>query len=277
AATPRRARSACAPRRGRPCRPVTPPRRRRTPRARARARRRAPPTAGAPRSRGAARRLDDDGRRLDDGDGEAPRLEAQLAHGLGAHERHDPLAAAQHLDLGHHGVAHDVGDDPDEPVARRARDAGRVGGRVGLGDGEARELRAVDDLAPGVVGARGEVARVDPAAHGVVADPEEASGLTDPKVRHDINDRPASAERSGVVWHARAVSETTTGAAVRVGAEDPTAADVLALLQEHLDDMYATSPPESVHALDVERLHTPDITFVTARADDGTLLGCGAL
>lgn len=80
-----------------------------------------------------------------------------------------------------------------------------------------------------------------------------------------------------MVWHARAVSETTTGAAVRVGAEDPTAADVLALLQEHLDDMYATSPPESVHALDVERLHTPDITFVTARADDGTLLGCGAL
>lgn len=64
---------------------------------------------------------------------------------------------------------------------------------------------------------------------------------------------------------------------MRVTGEDPTADDVLALLQEHLDDMHATSPPESVHALDVERLRAPDITFVTARADDGALLGCGAL
>jgi putative acetyltransferase len=73
------------------------------------------------------------------------------------------------------------------------------------------------------------------------------------------------------------VSETTTRADVRVAVEDPAAEDVLALLQEHLDDMYATSPPESVHALDVERLRAPDITFVTARAADGGLLGCGAL
>ncbi|MFE9233232.1 GNAT family N-acetyltransferase [Cellulosimicrobium funkei] len=73
------------------------------------------------------------------------------------------------------------------------------------------------------------------------------------------------------------MSETTTRDDVRVVAEDPTTPDVLALLQEHLDDMYATSPPESVHALDVERLRAPDITFVTARSADGGLLGCGAL
>lgn len=36
---------------------------------------------------------------------------------------------------------------------------------------------------------------------------------------------------------------------------------ILALLQEHLDDMYATSPPESVHALDVSELREPHITF----------------
>ncbi|OLT54687.1 GNAT family N-acetyltransferase [Cellulosimicrobium sp. CUA-896] len=66
-------------------------------------------------------------------------------------------------------------------------------------------------------------------------------------------------------------------ARVVVAVEDPQAGDVLALLQEHLDDMYATSPPESVHALDVERLRVPGITFVTARSGDGTLLGCGAL
>ncbi|CPU63741.1 Uncharacterised protein [Mycobacteroides abscessus] len=63
-----------------------------------------------------------------------------------------------------------------------------------LRDGEARELRAVDDLAPGVVGARGEVSGVDPAADGVVADPEQARGLADPKVRHESDSRPASAE-----------------------------------------------------------------------------------
>ncbi len=84
------------------------------------------------------------------------------------------------------------------------------------------------------------------------------------------------------------MSETTTApqpgrtpppgrAGVVVGVEAPDADDVLALLQEHLDDMYATSPPESVHALDVERLRAPGITFVTARSADGVLLGCGAL
>lgn len=73
------------------------------------------------------------------------------------------------------------------------------------------------------------------------------------------------------------MNDTTTRGDVRVAVEDPSATDVLALLQEHLDDMFATSPPESVHALDVERLRVPEITFVTARSAEGTLLGCGAL
>nr|WP_241732420.1 GNAT family N-acetyltransferase [Galbitalea soli] len=44
-------------------------------------------------------------------------------------------------------------------------------------------------------------------------------------------------------------------------------------------DMYATSPPESVHALDHGALAHPDISFFTARAagPEATLLGCGAL
>lgn len=58
--------------------------------------------------------------------------------------------------------------------------------------------------------------------------------------------------------------------------EDPRGEDVVALLTEHLDDMRATSPPESVHALDLPALLDPRITFVTAR-EDGVLLGCGAL
>jgi putative acetyltransferase len=63
---------------------------------------------------------------------------------------------------------------------------------------------------------------------------------------------------------------------MRIGTDDPLRADVLALLEEHLADMYATSPPESVHALDPDALRAPDITFWTARRD-GVLLGCVAL
>jgi putative acetyltransferase len=63
-----------------------------------------------------------------------------------------------------------------------------------------------------------------------------------------------------------------------IAVDDPKAADVLALLEEHLDDMYATSPAESVHALDPEALAHPSITFWTARdAETGELLGIGAL
>jgi len=51
---------------------------------------------------------------------------------------------------------------------------------------------------------------------------------------------------------------------------------VQALIREHLDSMYAQSPPESVHALDLEKLRVPDITFWTAW-DGHVLLGCGAL
>ncbi len=48
------------------------------------------------------------------------------------------------------------------------------------------------------------------------------------------------------------------------------------LLDRHLTEMQATSPPESVHALDLTALAEPDVTFWSVW-DDGTLLGCGAL
>lgn len=51
---------------------------------------------------------------------------------------------------------------------------------------------------------------------------------------------------------------------------------VIQLLEEHLADMYATSPAESVHALDVDALKSPDITFWCAR-ESGMALGCIAL
>ena len=65
---------------------------------------------------------------------------------------------------------------------------------------------------------------------------------------------------------------------MRIATDDPRRADVLALLEEHLADMYATSPAESVHALDPDALAAPGITFWTARdADEGRVLGCAAL
>ncbi len=65
---------------------------------------------------------------------------------------------------------------------------------------------------------------------------------------------------------------------MRIAVEDPSAADVHALLRQHLDEMRAVSPPESCHALDVAGLQIDAVTFWTARHDgDATLLGCGAL
>jgi len=51
---------------------------------------------------------------------------------------------------------------------------------------------------------------------------------------------------------------------------------VVALLGAHLVDMAEHSPPESVHALDLEALKAPNVTFWTAWQAD-VLLGCGAL
>ena len=63
---------------------------------------------------------------------------------------------------------------------------------------------------------------------------------------------------------------------MRIELDDPARPDVAHLLAEHLRNMHALSPRESVHALDVSSLKQPDITFWTAREGD-TLLGCGAL
>jgi putative acetyltransferase len=52
--------------------------------------------------------------------------------------------------------------------------------------------------------------------------------------------------------------------------------EIQALLREHLRNMFLHSPPESVHALDIDALRRPEITFWTAWSG-GDLLGCGAL
>ena len=58
---------------------------------------------------------------------------------------------------------------------------------------------------------------------------------------------------------------------------------IAVFLEEHLQDMRATSPPESVHALDLSKLRDPSVHFWSAwlpaenGAVDGTLVGTGAI
>jgi putative acetyltransferase len=63
---------------------------------------------------------------------------------------------------------------------------------------------------------------------------------------------------------------------VKIETDDLSRPAIHALLNEHLRNMYELSPPESVHALDLDKLRKPEITFWTAW-DGATLLGCGAL
>ena len=58
--------------------------------------------------------------------------------------------------------------------------------------------------------------------------------------------------------------------------DDLSGPEVRALLEEHLQSMHTLSPPESVHALDLSALRSPDITFWTVWSQN-QLLGCGAL
>jgi putative acetyltransferase len=59
--------------------------------------------------------------------------------------------------------------------------------------------------------------------------------------------------------------------------DDLSGVEIADLLQEHLDDMHLHSPPESVHALDLDKLRQPDITFWSIWNEDDRLVGCGAL
>jgi putative acetyltransferase len=63
---------------------------------------------------------------------------------------------------------------------------------------------------------------------------------------------------------------------MKIEIDDLSRAEIHALLGEHLRNMHAISPPGSVHALDLEKLRRPDITFWSAW-DGARLLGCGAL
>lgn len=63
---------------------------------------------------------------------------------------------------------------------------------------------------------------------------------------------------------------------MRIEVDDLSRSEIHALLEEHLRSMHAISPPGSVHALQLEKLREPGITFWSAW-EDAQLLGCGAL
>ncbi len=64
---------------------------------------------------------------------------------------------------------------------------------------------------------------------------------------------------------------------MQIREDDLTGSEIAALLDEHLADMHAITPAESVHAMDLAALRAdPTVTFWSLR-EQHSLLGCGAL
>ena len=63
---------------------------------------------------------------------------------------------------------------------------------------------------------------------------------------------------------------------LRFQVDDLRGEQIRALIARHLDGMHASSPPESCHAFDVEKLQQPGVTFWSAWLGN-ELVGCGAL
>jgi len=61
-----------------------------------------------------------------------------------------------------------------------------------------------------------------------------------------------------------------------IRADDLSGPEIIHLLHEHLQSVALHSPPESVHALDLEALRKPDITFWSVW-QGSELMGCGAI
>lgn len=63
---------------------------------------------------------------------------------------------------------------------------------------------------------------------------------------------------------------------MEIKVDDLSKIEVAELINEHLHGMSLNSPPESIHALSLEQLRRPEITFWTAW-EGAQILGCGAL
>ncbi|HZG16547.1 MAG TPA: GNAT family N-acetyltransferase [Candidatus Bathyarchaeia archaeon] len=63
---------------------------------------------------------------------------------------------------------------------------------------------------------------------------------------------------------------------MKIRVDDLSGHEVIALISEHLEGMALHSPPESRHALNLDGLKKPEITFWSVWEQD-ELAGCGAL
>jgi putative acetyltransferase len=63
---------------------------------------------------------------------------------------------------------------------------------------------------------------------------------------------------------------------VEIVVDDLSGPEIAAFLDEHVQQMRAITPLESKHALDLDGLRQPEITFWSV-LDGGTLVGCGAI
>lgn len=63
---------------------------------------------------------------------------------------------------------------------------------------------------------------------------------------------------------------------MEIKTDDLSSREIAAFLREHMSDMRAVSPPESVHALELESLKATDITFWSCW-EKGELIGCAAI
>jgi putative acetyltransferase len=63
---------------------------------------------------------------------------------------------------------------------------------------------------------------------------------------------------------------------MKIAVDDLSGPEIAAFLEEHLQQMRSITPLESKHALDLDELRTPEVTFWTV-VDGDTLVGCGAI
>lgn len=89
-----------------------------------------------------------------------------------------------------------------------------------------------------------------------------------------LDDRAAPSDKQPIETRHAPIRERRMDFAIDV--DDPRALDVHELLQVHLAFSHTVTPPGHVHALDIDGVLDPAVTFFTARRD-GVLLGIGAL
>ena len=86
--------------------------------------------------------------------------------------------------------------------------------------------------------------------------------------------RRAVSDGQARLWMLPCVARVTSP--LRFVLDDLSGGPTRALIARHLAGMHASSPPESVHAFDVDRLRQPGVTFWSVWVGDD-LAGCGAL